>query len=1188
MHNNNNNNPNQEAIDPVMAEPPFRTEGIFSKHYLKRWLTKSELWPSDLKVSKNFEQIQEIFKKSANWIWNLNETQFRIEFLDKILPVLGYYTIPENMTPAVGKETPDYLVFSSDESKQKAYRITNQKNRYSEAITCIEAKKYGHNLGEISKKETPGRFPHRQIRDYLQDAYDETVHKPYFKWAILTNGKEWRLYHRNAHTTSFFSLNLARAIKDISLFKYFYVFFRVEAFVQDANGDCRLDWILNESLEKQEKLEKNLKRRIYKVLEILATGFYNHPRNKNKIESMDLLYRTCLIFLYRLLFILYAEGHGYLPIKEHGAGSNKRYRERFSLSRLRNRILYEKIEPADDIFYRLYTEITDLFSLINGSEIWLNEYSNVPRYNGGLFDPELYPELNLWKLGDWTLREVIRSLMYAPPPDSARETLKIDFQERIDYSDLSVRQLGTIYEGLLEHSLKPSAKGRLTLVEDKTNRRSSGSYYTPDYIVKYIVKETIKPLIDEIDKSDSVQNAIKTGVNNNSFALRALNLRILDPAMGSGHFLVRAAEYLAEEIAYHPTTKLAVENKPLDESQDQAEINYWKRHVVESCIYGVDLNDMAVELAKLSLWLTCISSTKPLSYLDHHLRCGNSLIGSSISELNRLKSDNSDSLGLYEIRNIEEALSDAIFSLNALKETVSEKFEDVIEKKMKWKEEVYSRLTPYRDVADLRSAYEMGLEINEEDYKILAVRTLKKDKIAKVLRSKKKTAEDLTKKYHFFHWQLEFPDVFQNGVEGFDAVIGNPPYVRSRNIGSLKIILEKKYQVFSGSADLYTFFIEKGLKLLRPEGRFGMIVSNKWMRADYGKKLRRLVSQYQIEKLVDFGELPVFESSSTFPLIITISKNAKIKNTIYAPIKRINEDKLDADVETSGFPIDDSSLATNGFSLVAPDKQRLLDKMNESGTSLGTFINGKTYRGIVTGFNKAFIIDKLTRETLIKADPASKKIIKPFVMGDDVRKYEINFREKYIILTKIGVDIENYPVIFKHLKKLESQLKKRSDQGNHWWELRACDYYEEFEKRKIIYGQFQIAPHFAFDDKGYFFSSNHYMITNENQEKLLYVLALLNSNLFFTYMKSNTGVLGDPEKKGRLISQKSHIINFPIPASSDKELEYTINLVKEILDLKQKLTTTLGLKKKTDIETQITECEREIDRIVRRLYGLKD
>jgi type I restriction-modification system DNA methylase subunit len=1182
VNNKSNDDPNQIEFDTVLKESLFETKGIFTERYLNRWLRESPLWSHDSGVQECFERVKEIVESAVGWIWNLNEQQFRIEFLDKILLELDYYTIPENITPAAGKGTPDYLIFGNEKSKNDAYEIKDPRKRYSEAVTCLEAKKYAHNLGEVSKKETPGRFPHRQIREYLEDAWDESARRPYFKWAILTNGKEWRLYHRDSPTTSYFSLNLERAVKDLESFKYFYILFHVNTFIQDENRTCRLDKILAESLDKQVKLEKDLRLRIFKVLEILASGFYNH--HTNKIENLDTLYRTCLIFLYRLLFILYAEGRGLLPVKTNGAGSNKRYRERFSLARLREQLQNEKYEPDDDVFSRLNVYINDLFDLINGAQIELNEYSNVPRYNGGLFDPEKHPELKQWKVGDWTLREVIKCLMFAPFPTLARETLEVDFKERIDYSDLDVRQLGTIYEGLLEHSLKLSGKGKLTLKEDKTGRRSSGSYYTPDYIVKYIVKETVKPLLDRIEKSDAVTNAVKNGLHDNSYALQALNLKILDPSMGSGHFLVRAAEYLAEEIAYHPTTRLAVEKKPRDESQDDAELNYWKRRVVESCIYGVDLNDMAVELAKLSLWLTCISSTKPLSYLDHHLRCGNSLVGSTIDELDRLKSDDSDSLGLYEVKGIEEALDDAVASLNYIKETVSENVEDIKEKELKWKEEVHFRLSPYRTIADMRSAYEVGLKIEEDDYKTIAVRYLLSNKLSKILKKTENDIQELKKEYIFFHWQLEFPDVFQNGSEGFDIVMGNPPYVRQESISKIKSYLLKHYNTYSGTADLYTYFIEKGIELLRSEGRFGMIISNKWMRAAYGENLRKFVKQYQIEKLVDFGELPVFESSSTFPLIITLSKKPGTDNPFYVSIKKIDEENLDTDVESAGFSIEDNSLATTGFTLVTSGAQRILDQMNEAGTPLENYVDSKIYYGIKTGFNEAFVIDKNTREAIVNADPVSAEIIKPFAIGDDIRKYRLNYRNRFLILTKIGVEIDKYPLIFKHLKRYQPQLEKRYDKGNHWWELRACDYYENFEKPKIVWPEIAKESRFAFDEQSYYCKNSCFILPVND----LYILGILNSKPVWEFLLRICSVLGDPDKKGRLTQRKIYIEKIPIPPASSADSKRIIDLVKSILNLKTEYAEALGLKQKTDIEDKISECEREIDRIVNRLYGLKE
>ena len=251
----------------------------------------------------------------------------------------------------------------------------------------------------------------------------------------------------------------------------------------------------------------------------------------------------------------------------------------------------------------------------------------------GLFDPALHPLLNEWAVADAVLAEVLRQLMFTSEKGSL---IFVPF-ESVDYADLSVQQLGSIYEGLLEHRFVRE-DGKLVLKTDKGERKATGTYYTPDYIVKYIVRQTLAPLLQGIEESAPVQAARAAGKQDDSFANEVLKLNVCDPAMGSGHFLVETIIFLADEIVYHPTTKFQAEFVK-GESQEEGEIAYWRRRVVESCIYGVDLNPLAVELAKLSLWLTTISTDQPLNFLDHHLRIGNSLIGARLDQLGSLPAE---------------------------------------------------------------------------------------------------------------------------------------------------------------------------------------------------------------------------------------------------------------------------------------------------------------------------------------------------------------------------------------------------------------------------------------------------------------------------------------------------------------------------------------------------------------------
>ncbi len=1049
--------------------------------------------------------------------------------------------------------------------------------RYSTAISLCEAKRYGHNLGGVSQKETPGRFPHQQINEYLRDAIDTSLNKPFFNWAILTNGREWRLYYRFAQSHSYFSFNLEQGVLKRDHFKYFWNLFNANSFIQDNEGLCILDRIVHEAINHTASLEYDLRGRVYKLLERLANGFYGRKKNAISSDEMQEVYKTSLIYLYRLLFILYAEDLDLLPISQLRVGASRIYREDYSLSRLKS--FLRKVKREDDAIVRLYNEIEELFTLIDGNDEELNKRLNVPRYNGGLFDPNVTPGLTKWKVGNYTLAEVLKGLMYSPLPAREEETLSVNYNEAIDYSDLEVRQLGSIYEELLEHHLAETSKGKLKLEHDSGPRKESGSYYTPDYIVKYIIRSTVQPLLDQIESVDEVIQAKELGLTNNSFADRVLKLKVIDPAMGSGHFLVRATEILAEEIALHPTTMLAVKSAKRGLSHEFAEIAYWRRRVVESCIYGVDLNPLAVELAKLSLWLTCISSTEPLSFLDHHIKCGNSLIGSSVDELDQLKRAGESTESLIIVSGLNEVRTEAMRYLEIIRNQPSDNLDAIKEKQDLWDREVLQRVMPFTKVADLRTAFDLGYAMQDNEY-VQAVENLMKNST-----ELSKEVSEIKEKLNFFHWELAFPEVFPPGSDGgFDAVIGNPPYVRQEGLGEIKSYLADKYQTFAGTADLYTYFIERSLNLLRDKGRFGFIVSKQWMRAKYGEPLRKFVKQYQIETLADFGELKVFKHSSTFPLIMIMRKSPPSGMPKYAPLKKLvnDADELEKTIQKIGYPLEEKSLDPKGFSLLRPDAQKILDKMREAGTPLDQVVENRMYRGVLTGFNEAFIIDRNKRDELIKADSASEEIIVPFVKGDDVRKYHINFRDRYLILSKKGIDIDDYPIVFEHLKKYQTQLENRWDKGEQWWELRSCSYYDEFLKPKIVWPDIAKETRFAFDKNSIFVVNTAYIMPCED----LSLLGILNSRTLWHYLRNSTSILGDPDKGGRLRLIYTYMHGIPIPTISKVEKSKVSKLVKDALKLYENLASAFSLKQKNDLVDRITEVEHEIDETVYKLFGL--
>ena len=798
----------------------WQTEGLFSDHYLKARLSKNDWWPTDAEAKPIWEFCRELYEKRAFALRRFdNEMGVRQEFIDKIIEKIGFAWSDNLRLPETQQELePDYLLYPSEEEKE-AVLNKDVSHRYRAAIAILEAKKFGHPLSQISKSQQ--RYPHQQIRDYLNEAQ-------VLSWGVLTNGDEWRLYCRDTKPSHYFAINFELAIRSLDEFKFFLALFSPAAFVRDVQGKCRLDQVREKALATQAELEADLRERIFTVVEILANGFAERPENKITDAELPRLYENCLIFLYRLLFILYAEGRSLLPVEP----KSRKYYKQLSLARLltplKNCTEYDSQSQT-----RFYRDIHALCLVINGADKKANDEFGVPRYNGGLFDPDRYPLLKEWAVADAMLAEVLRQLMFTPERSGQQF---VPF-ESVDYADLSVQQLGSIYEGLLEHHFVRE-NGKLKLTTDKAERKATGTYYTPDYIVKYIFENTLGPLLADMEQCGDV----KAG-KENSFAREILKLNICDPAMGSGHFLVEVTIYLADYIVYHPTTQFQAQfSKGV--SQEETEMAYWRRRVVESCIYGVDLNPLAVELAKLSLWLTTISNDQPLNFLDHHLRCGNSLIGARLGQLGSLPQKQ----GRPEQRQIhftfgpdfKRVVAETIGQIQQIEAQASGDVAAVKAKENRWEAEVLPRLAPYKKVADLWTNAFFDGPLSEEEYlaaakQILVVAQEGADRL-------RETAayyhiKELDKPY--FYWELEFPEVFFNDDgtfktrPGFDAVVGNPPYdVISEKEQQRAVEAEKNFflnapdfaTAVGNKLNFYRLFIARAVHLLRAEGQHGFIV----------------------------------------------------------------------------------------------------------------------------------------------------------------------------------------------------------------------------------------------------------------------------------------------------------------------------------------------------------------------------
>lgn len=1004
----------------------WQTEGLFSDHFLKARIQHNEWWPGDAEAKPVWEFCKALYERRYVACAKNNEAFTRQELLDRILEKLGFAWTDNLAQPETKQDLePDNILFANDAEKE-AVIDRDAAQRYRAAIAILEAKKVNHPLSQISRSQQ--RYPHQQIRDYLNEAQVLT-------WGILTNGNEWRLYCRDTKPSYFFAINFELAIRSPDNFKLFLALFSPAAFVRDAQGKCRLDHIRESALAAQSELEEDLRQRVFAIVEILANGFAGHEENKIADGDLPTLYDACLIFLYRLLFILYAEGRQLLPVEP----KSRKYYKELSLARL-VAPLKNFSEHDSRTRTRLFEDIGELCHLINGTDEKKNAEFKVPRYNGGLFSPERHPLLGKWRVCDAVLADVLRGLMFNPQPERDKPALPI---ETVDFGDLRVQQLGSIYEGLLEHHFVRE-NGQLVLHTDKAERKATGTYYTPDYIVKYIVEQTVAPLLAEIEQSGAVKKARADGAKDNSFARAALALNILDPAMGSGHFLVEATTYLADEIASHPTTQ------PLGEkSKDEDETAHWRRRVVETCIYGVDLNPLAVELAKLSLWLTTIATDQPLNFLDHHLCCGNSLVGARLEDLGHVPELNRIKEGGFKFSwkgsdNLRTALQKAVGTVRQMEQSASDTVLDVKNKEKIWLDSVRPALRPFRAVANLWTACFFGNDLPQRDYEALlelldidpehirpwknaaefesiVMEAVKKGAIKlagrefntnqlKNLCAFLYRAENGANERRFFHWELEFPEVFfgddgsPRQSPGFDAVIGNPPYGLIAD-AETKSLVQKAYASTQYQPDFYVAFIERADALTREHGCESLIVPTTFLTMHYFSTVRRYILDHcRIETLVHF-KFPVFEDPTVESAIYAIRKEPDQKIRHENLVRGIVTTTVDeftarqfqpiqiAQAQFDEFPGNDLNL-----SLAGGQANIVLKMRRDAGQLLGELckmtVGIKPYQ---TGKGKP----KQTRETVEKrifdANHRKNKTYHQYLMGRDLGRYVVDpLEERWI------------------------------------------------------------------------------------------------------------------------------------------------------------------------------------------------
>jgi hypothetical protein len=762
-------------------------------------------------------------------------------------------------------------------------------------------------------------------------------------------------------------------------------------------------------------------------------------------------------------------------------------------------------------------------------------------------------------------------------------------------------------------------KGEPYLENDKAERKASGAYYTPDHIVQYIVEHAVGPVLkrklDELrpafrDAEKTYQrewsnakanSALLAGVipqhvnakgmplprtdeDLRAFALRQtlarhkdlveklFHLKVLDPAMGSGHFLVETVDFVTDTIldflnsfpANPVTAAMDITRKSiLDSLRDQGietdavwerqltDVHLIKRHVLKRCIYGVDLNPLATELAKVSLWLDAFTIGAPLSFLDHHIRVGNSLLGATVQQAQDALHENQATLfgsrfaglklaavGMAAVAALPDATadqvklsqreyhkaSDALAPFKRILDAyVMQWFlpDELLPKAMKGKREEHPA------VAFLKSRAGEEFFSAGDDRLRAALDGLSDDdrKLADALLS-------IAQARRFFHWELEFPEAFyearagaKTSVErmenpGFDVVVGNPPYLRQESFKADKDFLKTAFaETFDSGNDLYVYFMQREIDFLRSGGLMSMIVANKWLRAGYGRRLRSYLTRHTVPQgLVDFGHTPIFPDADTFPCVPTFARRA-------TPLAEGEQPAADETFAACPFPRDDYRpnmpiapyvvthrktiptrlLRADGWTLEDPRVQVLMQKIRKAGSPLATTYGTRIFSGVKTGFNEAFYINAETRSVIVRKHGPSAEVIQPLLRGRDIDRWRPKQIGTWLIAIPSSQNARwpwsgesreaeqifsrKQPAIYQHLFQYKQQLKSRQDQGEFWWELRSCDYYEEFKKQKIVVQCIGYHSRWARDDCESFINNKAYCIPSDS----LALLAILNS-----------------------------------------------------------------------------------------------
>ena len=943
----------------------------------------------------------------------------------------------------------------------------------------------------------------------------------------------------------------------------------------------------------------------------------------NKERLFNVALELAITWINRILFLKLLEAQ----LINYNKG-NKSF-SFLNIERVRN------FDALDSLFFEVLAR-----KPVERSEEIKKMFANIPYLNSSLFEPTEIEQscLFIGQLRDTRLPILASTVLKdktGKKKTGALDTLEylFDFLDAYDFAGEGAEEIREDSKTLINASV-------LGLIFEKINGYKDGSFFTPGFITMYMCRETIRRAVvqkfNEIKKwncADITQlyNFIK--IEDRQEANAIINsLKICDPAVGSGHFLVsalneiiavkndlrilsdrdgqRLKEYSVEVvndelIVTDDDGKICEYNPQNKESRRiQETLFHEKQTIIENCLFGVDINPNSVKICRLRLWIELLKNAyykapdftelETLPNIDINIKCGNSLVSrypldADIKDALRRSKWKVDAyrLAVMAYRNAEnkhqkQAMEKLIAEIKSNFESEVAAGDKRVIKLRRFKGELKTHatqthifeLTKTEKAAWEAKLKELTAEIGKREAELEAI--------------KSNQIYD-----NAFEWRFEFPEVLNDDGEfvGFDAVIGNPPYFSMSKIkDQSNYFASTGYQTYSKSSDIYCLFYEKGIQIIKQKGLLTYITSNSWLRTQYGALLRK----YLVEKtnpllLLNIEDKQVFEEATVESNIITIEKTIWNKHLQAVSLKEGFSHENPLQEYFAAHAIVVAELPESGWS-IGNALEVILKAKIEKGSLLLAQYGNEMYRGFTTGFNDAFFISTEIKEQLIKEDPQCQDIIKPALRGKDISKYNYTWKDIWVILIKQGWTNENrnkegaeeyfskaYPAVHKFLKTTGENIKgkgkglfARDDQGDYWWELRPCVYYEEFAKEKIVWGELSDQQKFAYDSAGLYANNTIFFITGKN---LKYLLSVLNSELakwYFNEISTSSGM-------GTNRWLKYKIEQLPIKDISEQQQLPFINLVDKILAAK-----------KQDSAADTSALEKEIDELVYQLYGLTE